>query len=338
MVKQEVLGVWKGKEVRVFTLTSETLSVRVTELGAAIQSLKMKTAQGEKELTLAFDTVEEYMAGKPSYYGASIGRVANRIGNAQFSLGGKAYTLTVNNGSNCLHGGEDGYDRRIFEGKVAGEDVVSFVLKSPDGDQGFPGNLTLTVTYTLKGGELRVRYAAASDADTVFAPTNHAFFNFDDGAPVYDTELTIHADAYTPVNGNLLPTGELRAVKGTPFDFTSPKPIGKNIHDKDEQLEIVGGGYDHNYVLNGAHAATAVGKRAGVKMDIYCDTPGIQFYSGNFLENAKCRYGKLKKHAAFCLEPQFFPNAVNTPAFQTPFLKANEEKAYTFRYVFTAVK
>ena len=336
MVKQEVFGKLNGKEVRVFTLASDTLCVRVMELGASIQSLKMKTAKGEKELTLAFDTVEEYMTGKPSYYGASIGRVANRIGNAQFSLGGKAYTLTVNNGTNCLHGGEDGYDRRVFEGNPTGENAVSFVLKSPDGDQGFPGNLTLTVTYTLKGGELSVTYAAVSDADTLFAPTNHAFFNFDDGAPVYDTELTIHADAYTPVNGNLLPTGEIRAVKGTPFDFTSPKTIGKAILEKDEQLDIVGGGYDHNYVLNGAHAATAV--RKGVKMDIYCDTPGIQFYSGNFLENAKCRYGKLKKHAAFCLEPQFFPNAANTPSFQLPLLKANEEKAYTFRYIFTAVK
>ncbi|MDE7394516.1 MAG: galactose mutarotase [Clostridiales bacterium] len=337
MVKQETFGHVNGKEVRVFTLTSDTLCVRVMELGASIQSLKMKTAHGEKELTLGYDTVDEYMVGKPSYYGASIGRVANRIGDAKFSLGGKTYTLTANNASNCLHGGFDGYDRRIFAGKSVGDNAVAFTLNSPDGDQGFPAALTLTVTYTLNGNELSVKYAAVSDADTLFAPTNHAFFNFDDGAPVYDTELTIYASAYTPVNEKLLPTGEARAVKGTPFDFTVSKKIGKDIHAQDEQLDTVGGGFDHNYVLDGTHAATAVGKKAGVKMDLYCDLPSMQFYSGNFLENERCRYGVLKKHTAFCLEPQFFPNAVNTPAFETPLLKAGEEKAYTFRYVFNTL-
>lgn len=334
MVEKEIFGVYGSKEVQVFTLKSDLLCVRVMELGASIQSLKMNTAHGEKELTLAYDNLDEYMEGKPPYYGASIGRVANRIGQARFTLNGKTYTLTANNASNCLHGGKDGYDRRFFTGKISGDNAVTFTLDSVDGDQGFPGHLVLSVTYTLNGNELRAEYAAVSDADTLFAPTNHAFFNFNDGAPVYDTELAIYAAAYTPVNELLLPTGERRAVKNTAFDFIKRKPIGKDIHANDEQLAVVGGGYDHNYVLDGEHAATAIDKKAGVKMDLYCDLPGLQFYSGNFLENAHCRYGVLKKHAAFCLEPQFFPNAVNTPEFETPLLKAGEHKKYTFRYVF----
>jgi len=330
MITKSFFGNIKEGDVHAFTLDSGNLQVTVIEYGATIQSIKYCG----KELVLGFDSAEEY-AKKVTFFGATIGRVANRIAGARFTLNERECLLDNNDNGNCLHGGFDGYNKRIFKGETDG-DVVKFTYLSPDGDQGFCGNLLFSVEYSLCGDMLCVKYIGTSDKDTYFAPTNHAFFNFS-GAdkPVYDTRLTINAGGFTPVDGKLIPTGEIKSVVKTAFDFTSPKTIGADICRDEVQLKVVGGGYDHNFALCGEHAATA--ESSGVKMDIYTNMPGLQFYSGNFLENEKARGGIYNKHYAFCLEPQFFPDAVNQLSFRKPYLKAGEKAEYYINYKFDKV-
>ncbi len=329
-MSKKVFGKWEGQTIHNFTLKSEHVTATFSELGASIQSLVVYG----KEITLGYNEVAPYMTGEPPYFGATIGRVANRIANAKFTLNGVEYKLDQNADTNCLHGGFHGFDRRIFTGKEEDGKVV-FTLHSPHMDQGFPGALDLTVTYALEHDELKLTLSAVSDADTLFSPTNHAFFNLmGEAQPVYDTLLTIYADEYTPANEKLLPLGVKAPVKGTPFDFTTAKPIGQDIHADNEQLKLVGGGFDHNYVLLGEHVATAYCPATGIQMDIYTSLPGVQLYSGNFLTGEKCRNGSYGKHTAFCLEPQFFPNAVNTEGFETPLLRKGERATHTIRYAF----
>lgn len=323
-------GTVDGKAVQAYTLTGDNIEVTVINYGASVQSIKVKG----REITLGYDTLKPYTE-KPTYFGATVGRVANRIAGARFALDGKVYTLDRNDGENCLHGGSHGYDSRVWDGTVK-DDGVIFTLKSADGDQGFPGELCVTVGYTVTADTLKVYFTATSDKDTYFAPTNHTFFNFG-GKPdtVDDTVLFINADCYMPVDGKLIPTGELMSVKGTPFDFSAPKRIGDGIHAADKQLTYVGGGIDHNYALNGKHAATV--SHGDIVMDMYTDLPGLQLYTGNFLIDKKCRGGVYNKHTAFCLEPQFFPNAVNTDGFKKPVLRARETATYYIEYKFKSM-
>lgn len=324
----KLFGTYGGKEVYSYTLKNEHLEVTLLNLGATIQGIK---AYG-RDVALGYDNLKSYI-DKSNYFGATIGRVGNRISRGQFVLNGKRYLLEKNDGNNCLHGGYHGFDGKIFRAEQNGNSVT-FYLLSEDGDGGFPAELKLKVEYRLEGGALSITYTAVSDGDTVWNPTNHTFFNLG-GKPekVYSTKLKINADKFTPVNGDLIPTGELKPVKGTPFDFTEFKEIGKDIAADDEQLKLTGGGYDHNFVLNGNLAATA--EYDGLRLNVYTDMPGVQLYTANFLDGANCTNGVYGKHYAFCLEPQYFPDAVNINGFEKPYLKAGQPGEHSIRFEFS---
>lgn len=330
----EVFGTIGGKKVYAYTLENDNLKVTLLNYGATIQSIKVKTEQGMRNVALGYDNLQSYI-DKSNYFGATVGRVANRISGGQFKLSGKKYTLEKNDGNNCLHGGFHGFDSRLFNAEEKENEVI-FTLTSADGDGGFPAGLKLKVEYRLEGGALCINYTAVSDGDTVWNPTNHTFFNLG-GKPekVYGTQLKINADKFTPVNGDLIPTGEFKPVAGTVFDFTDFKEIGKDINADDGQLKLVGGGFDHNFVLNGKHAATA--KYDGIMLDVYTDMPGVQLYSANFLDGAKCENGVYGKHCAFCLEPQYFPDSVNINSFEKPYLKAGKPQEHFIRFEFSLI-
>ena len=327
MICRRLFGSINGKNVYAYTLEDGDLQATVIDFGASLQSIKLRG----RELTLGHDGLEGYR-DKRNYFGATVGRIANRISGGKFSLNGKEYTLDKNDGQNSLHGGFDGFDRRLFESKIDGDGVL-FTLVSLDGDGGCPGTLTLKVRYTLSDNTLNISYEASSDKDTLWNPTNHTFFNFSGtNAHVYDTVLEINAEKFTPVNGNLIPTGEMREVKGTPYDFTSPKPIGRDIFADFDQLKIASGGYDQNFVLKGNRAAKA--EYENVVMELFTDLPGLQLYTGNFLDGEISRGRVYGKHTGFCLEPQYFPDAVNTEGFETPLIRAGETKKHYIRYKF----
>lgn len=326
---------YDGQDCYLYVLHGDGIEVGITDFGAAIQYILINTKKGVKDICLGYPTISERVESG-TYCGATIGRVANRIKNSHFVLGEKPYNLSANDGKNCNHGGENGFDKRLFEAEVKG-DILLLKLFSEDGDQGFPGNLSLTVQFNLKGKNLEVRYSAESDEDTVWAPTNHLCFNLngEDSGCILDTILKINADEITPLDFNQIPDGDKMFVGGTPFDYTKPCPIGLYINKSDEQL-ILAKGYDHNYILKNSHAATALNAESGIKMDLYTDLPGLQFYSGNFLKgNGKS--GEYHPRDGICLEPQYFPNAVNEKNFISPVLKANCKKNYYIRYEFTTI-
>lgn len=321
-----------GKKAAVYTLQNDFIKVELCEFGAAVRALYLKTAKGYLPVTVTVDSTAMYLKYASCYMGATVGRVANRIAGASFTLGGKKYSLGVNDAKNSLHGGLIGFDRKIFSSEICG-DEIKFHLVSGDGDGGYPGELKLTVSYKIDSDTLCIDYSATSDKDTYFAPTNHTYFTL--GADdVKDVMLSINADSYTPVNADLIPTGEIAAVKGTPFDFTTEKRIGDDILSRDEQLQTVGGGFDHNFVKRGELAATATCKKSGVKLEVYSDLPGVQFYSGNFIKDVKSNGRVYNKHDAFCLEPQYFPDSVNQAGFTKPLLKAGEVKNHYIKFRF----
>lgn len=302
---------------------NEFLTVAVSNLGAAIRSLRL----GGRELCLGFLS-QKARIESGTYCGAVIGRVANRIADGQFILNGTTYSLTKNDGENTLHGGVNGFDRRFFDVAYP-NGILTMTLCSPDGDQGFPGTLHLRVEFVLERMSLTVRFTADGDADTVWAPTIHPYFCLGSESTVDDTYLQIFADAYTPMDGRQIPTGEIRSVAGTPFDFRKPKRIGEDVGA--EALRATNG-YDHNFVLRSGHAARAY-RDGGISLDIYTDMPGLHFYSGNYLNGFDGTHD-LHPREGFALEPQFFPNAVNTPAFKQPILEQGREKTYFIRYEF----
>lgn len=321
MITKTLFDNYNGREVYLYTIENADIKVGVLDFGATLNFIKLNTPQGEKNVILGYDCVEGYVNSK-AYVGATVGRVANRIAGAAFTLNGIEYQLSANEGENCLHGGVEGFDKRFFETEVNG-DTLTLSLTSPDGDMGFPGELKLKVEFTIDGRELSIRYTAISDKDTLFSPTCHAYFNMNGEGDVMGNTLLINADYYTPVDKNLLPFGVEDEVKGSPFDFTHEKAIG-------EDYALLGGDtYDCNLCLCGSYAATATGDKSGISMDLCTNLPGLQLYVGN----PKPYKGKGGGHA-FCLEPQFFPNAVNIEDFETPLLKANEEVVYTIKYEF----
>ncbi|MGN1103944.1 MAG: aldose epimerase family protein [Candidatus Coproplasma sp.] len=321
MITKALFDKYKGREVFLYTIENADVKVGVLNFGATLNFIRLNTPQGEKDVILGYDCVEGYIDGK-SYAGATVGRVANRIAGAKFTLGGKEYRLSANEGVNCLHGGAEGFDKRFFEAEVDG-DTLTLSLTSPDGDMGFPGELKLKVAFTLTGRELSIKYTAISDKDTLFSPTCHAYFNLNGEGDVMGNTLLINAFSYVPVDKDLLPFGVEDEVKGSPFDFTCEKAIGENY-------ALLGGEtYDCNLCLYGIYAATATGDKSGISMDLCTNLPGMQLYVGN-LKPYKGRGGGQ----GFCLAPQFFPNAVNIEDFETPLLKANEEAVYTIKYEF----
>ncbi len=333
-----------GKPVEQFTLTNANgIELRAIGYGGIITSLRVPDRSGKlDDVVLGFEKLEDYLKEHP-FFGAIIGRYGNRIAKGQFTLGGQTYKLAVNNGPNHLHGGNKGFDKVLWDvAPVAGNNALTFTRTSPDGEEGYPGNLRVQVTYTLTDkNELIVDYSATTDKATPVNLTQHSYFNLAGQASgdVLGHELMLNADRYTPVDDTLIPTGELAPVAGTPFDFRKPTAIGARINGSHPQLKA-GGGYDHNWVLNrkgsGLQLAARVTEpRTGRTLEIATTEPGIQFYSGNFLDGKLTgKEGAVYKHrTGFCLETQHFPDSPNQPKFPSTILKPGE--GYKTRTVFT---
>lgn len=335
MVKKEPWGrTPDGQAVDLYTLTnSKGMEVKITNYGGIVVTLRVPDRQGRMEdVVLGFDRLEDYLKGHP-YFGAIIGRYANRIAGGRFTLNGISYQLTLNEGSNHLHGGRKGFDKVVWKARAvrSGRGVgVRLTYRSPDGEEGYPGNLSVTVTYILTDeNELRIEYVATTDRDTIVNLTHHSYFNLagQGSRDILEHELLINADYFTPIDANLIPTGEIRRVRGTPFDFTQLTPIGARIGQDDEQLRF-GRGYDHNWVLNGPPgelrlAARVVEPSSGRVLEVWTTEPGLQFYSGNFLDGTITgKQGRVYRHRyGFCLEPQHFPDSPNKPHFPSVILR-----------------
>ena len=333
MITKKLFDKYNGRDVYAYTIT-DGIEVTVCTLGATVLSLKVPDKNGVTVdvvlgMTNACDVIE-----KGDYMGAVVGRCANRIANGQFSLNGKTYRLAKNNGNAHLHGGVIGFNQKVYDASVEGNSLT-LTATSPDGEEGYPASLTLAVKYTVEGKALKIEYFAQSDADTLFNPTNHAYFNLNgesDGS-ILDNVVQIFADDYLQIDGDLIPT--VRAsVQGNPFDFRTAKPIGKDIDNAADQQLKIAGGYDHNFCLNGQHAARAYSCKTGIVLDVYTDAQGMQFYTGNFLSGnvGKSAY---KERSGFCFETQFFPDAINRDDCKKPILHAGE-KFYSFtKYEFS---
>ena len=336
-----------GTPVKAFTLTNAArMEVRAISYGAILASVKApgRNAQGA-DVVVGHDSLEGYLT-RSRFFGALVGRYGNRIGGAQFTLDGQTYQLAKNNGPNHLHGGTRGFDKVVWQGTVnegGRGPSVTFSRTSPDGEEGYPGTLTVRVTYTLTHtNELILDYYAATDKPTVVNLTNHSYFNLsgEGVGDILDHRVTIDADSYTPVDADQIPTGEIAPVAGTPFDFRTETAIGARIDADHEQLRI-GGGYDHNFVLrkNGpglSHAVRVVDPRFGRTLDVSTTEPGVQFYTGNKLDgsyNGKSGHG-YGKRSAFCLETQHFPDSPNQSSFPSTVLRPGQEYRSTTVYAF----
>jgi aldose 1-epimerase len=323
-------------DLRIYTLQSPKLIVRIIPYGGRIIELQTPDSAGKlANIVLGFPDPKRYTQGNP-FFGALIGRYANRIAKGKFTLGEKTYQLPTNNGPNSLHGGTIGFDKLPWQVAESSPTMLRLTLSSPDGDMGYPGNLDATATYTLSDNALRIDYLATCDADTVINLTNHSYFNLaGPGGDILGHRLTLYADQYTPVDGTLIPTGEIAAVRGTPMDFTSAHTIG-------ERIALVPGGYDHNYVLNSTTGALAAAARledpkSGRIMEVATTQPGIQFYSGNFLDGTIAgNGGAYPKNGACCLETQHFPDSPNRPNFPSAVLKKGEQYRQSATYTFSA--
>ncbi|MEX0844821.1 MAG: aldose epimerase family protein [Balneolaceae bacterium] len=317
-----------GRKVQLFTLTnSNGMEVKITNYGGTVTSINVPDADGNFDnVVLGFDDLDKYLAGTP-FFGAIIGRYGNRIAEGAFSMDGETYQLATNDGENHLHGGEKGYDKVLWTAKSSTGNSLVLTYLSEDGEEGYPGNLEIMVTYSLTDdNELKIDYFAETDKPTPVNLTNHSYFNLsgDPSTKILDHELLIKADHYTPVNNQLIPTGEIAKVEGTPFDFTEPHLIGERIADVD-------GGYDHNYVLNDhdgelKQVATLFDPETKRELEVLTTEPGLQFYSGNFLD------GSLNgpdgtafvKYSALCLETQHFPDSPNQPEFPSTILQPGD--------------
>jgi aldose 1-epimerase len=339
----------EGQAVEIYTLTNRNgLTAKVMTYGATLTELIVPDRSGKPgNIVLGFDRLEPYLAGVP-YFGSTIGRVGNRIAKGTFRLNGKTYKLATNNGPNHLHGGLKGFDKVVWKAEVAAAGAtVRFSYHSPDGEEGYPGNLDVAVAYTLTdANELHLDYTATTDKATPVNLTNHSYFNLagEGSGGILDHVLAIYADQLTPVDDTLIPTGKLAAVKGTVFDFTTPTAIGARIAKVPIAPPV---GYDHNYVLrprgNMAGSGLTLAARvteptSGRVMEVRTTEPGIQFYSGNFLDGTiKNRKGvPYEKHAAFCLETQHYPDSVNHPNFPSTILEPGRTYRTTTVYAFSA--
>ena len=334
----------EGQPVELYTLTNAKGSeARIMTYGGVVVSLKVPDRSGALgDVVAGFDNLEGYLT-PPPYFGALIGRYGNRIGGGQFSLDGMVYHLAKNDGANHLHGGVRGFDKRLWSAKQLSPQSLELSYLSKDGEEGYPGNLSANVTYTLTDAqELRIDYLATTDKETVVNLTNHSYFNLAGEGDILAHQVMIHADRYTPVDKGLIPTGELKSVAGTPFDFQMAKAIGERIEQKDEQL-MFGHGYDHNWVLNrtgsGLETAAKVTEpKSGRVMEVLTTEPGLQFYTGNFLDGTLKGKGRVyTRRAAFCMETQHFPDSPNKPAFPSTVLKPGKTYRTTTVYRFSTI-
>jgi aldose 1-epimerase len=338
-----------GQKVNLFTLTNAAgAEARIINYGAIVVSLKVPDKQGKlRDVVLGYDDLAGYVKDK-DFFGCIVGRYGNRIGAGKFTLGKKTYQLDLNNGPNHLHGGAQGFCKRLWKGEaVKGKEGpgVKLTYVSKDGEQGYPGTVTLTVTYSLtRENGLRIDYLGTTDQPTILNPTHHPYFNLsgDPTRTILDEELTIDADKTTPVDAGLIPSGKLADVAGTPMDFRKPTKIGARIDAKDEQLAF-GKGYDHNWVLRGGHTkkprkvAELYDPASGIVLQVLTDQPGFQFYSGNFLNGTIHGKGGIayKHRTAVVLEAQLFPDAPNHPNFPSAVLRPKQKYTQTTIYQFS---
>lgn len=339
ILERRPFGVTKnGETVTCFQLQTESLEADFLDYGATIQSLRIKKGNGQwQDVVLGYDTLGEYETND-GYLGASIGRVANRIGDAEFNLNGRCYMLAHNDGKNHLHGGNRGFDKYVW-GAETGEDFVRFVRCSPDGEEGYPGALHVSVTYRVTNNALELIYDAESDCDTLCNLTNHTYWNLNGGGTVLAHTIMLNADSFLENTKECLPTGKILSVEGTPMDFRKPKQIGRDIDCNDVQLQNCGG-YDHNFCLNNEgllhEAAMLHSDESGITMRVQTTLPGIQVYSGNFLTERMGKHGKTyQKWDAVCLETQFYPNSMHCEGFIKPVLHAGERYHHVTRHSFS---
>ncbi|HXF06849.1 MAG TPA: aldose epimerase family protein [Blastocatellia bacterium] len=337
----------EGIPVDLFTLTNRNgMEVKITNYGGIVVSVKVPDRNGTLgDVVLGYDTLEGYLKDNRPYFGAIIGRYANRIAKGRFTLDGREYRLAQNDGENHLHGGIKGFDKVVWKASPVRTRQgvgVRLTYRSRDGEEGYPGTVLVTVTYTLTdANELRIDYLARTTKKTILNLTHHSYFNLAGTGDILEHRLRINADLFTPVDRTLIPTGEIRSVKGTPLDFTRPTPIGARIEQKDEQL-LFGHGYDHNWVLNKSDAPLTLAARVeeprtGRVLEVYTTEPGLQFYSGNFLDGsitgkANRVYGR---RAGFCLEAQHFPDSPNKPHFPSVVLSPGQQYRQTTVYKFS---
>ncbi len=337
-----------GREVHEYTLVNRSgVTARILTYGAVIRSLTVPDRGGKMEdVVLGYDSLQGYLDDR-SYFGAVVGRYGNRIAKGRFQLDGKEYRLTVNDGENHLHGGKTGFNKVLWDAEAwspGPEPSLRLRYVSPDGEEGYPGTVTLTVTYTLTGGnELRVDYEGVTDKPTILNPTQHSYFNLSGSftRTILDHVLAIEADSFTPVDKGLIPTGQLMNVTDTPMDFRTPTAIGARIDEPFEQL-VLGKGYDHNYVLRGSpgrvrEAARLYEPSSGRLLTVLTDQPGLQFYSGNFLDGSARGKGGVAygRRTGLCLETQVFPDTPNKPQFPSATLRPGEVYRQTTIYRFS---
>ncbi len=340
----------EGEAVGLYTLTNGGgMRVGIITYGGIVVSLEVPDRDGKSaDVVLGFETLDGYLGAHP-YFGAVIGRYGNRIANGRFTLNGNEYKLAQNDGPNSLHGGLKGFDKRVWAAEPIGEDASAGLrlrYTSADGEEGYPGTVKCTVTYRLtEDNGLRIAYHAETDKATPINLTNHSYFNLTghDAGSILDHELMIAGDTFLPVTDTLIPTGELRPVAGTPFDFTEPRPIGAGVNADYDQLKFHPCGYDHCYALRNqdgglALCARVADPKTGRVMEVYTTEPGVQFYAGNFLDGTNVGKGGAVYHQqfGFCLETQHYPDSSNQPGFPSTILEPGEQYASTTVYRFSA--
>lgn len=343
-ITEKPFGNFEGKPVTEYTLTNASgMQVGIINYGGTVTKIITPDKNGEMgDVVLGYDSLSGFQQKGNPFFGALIGRYGNRIGKAKFTLDGKEYTLAANNGGNSLHGGIKGFDKVYWDiEKLPGDSSLKLTYLSKDGEEGYPGNLNVEVVYSLgSDNSMKIDYTATTDKATVINLTNHCYFNLSAGkdSTILNHELMLNADKYTPVDDGLIPTGEIASVKGTPMDFTTAKKIGKDIDSVKG-----GGGYDHNWVLNKTgnsleKIAEVYEPNSGRNMEVLTTEPGIQFYTGNFLDGTltNTKQGKkYVKHGALCLETQHFPDSPNKPSFPSTTLKPGETYKHTTVYKFS---
>ena len=339
---QAFVGEKDGKATALYTLTNANgMEVCITNFGGRLVSVMVPDKDGNMvDVILGFDNINDYMT-KPSDFGASIGRYANRIDGGKFELDGQTVVLNQNDGQNCLHGGAEGWQYQVYEAEQVDAQTLKLTIVDPDGHMGFPGTVTAVVTYKLTDDNaIDITYEGTTDKPTVLSMTNHAYFSLSGNHAVEGTDMVLYvnADTFTPANENLIPTGEMRPVEGTPFDFRTPKAIGQDINQDYDQL-VLGNGYDHNWVLNTAGditklALSVYSPATGILLEEYTDQPGVQVYTGNFLTGMVAgKHGiKYPKRASVCIETQLFPDSPNRPEWPTATLRPGE--TYTHRCIY----
>lgn len=337
----------QGKAIDLFFLKNGACTAAITNYGGRLVSLFVPDKNGNPtDVIVGPNRMQDFLASSEPFFGASIGRYGNRISKGLLNIDGKAFPLDINNGVNTLHGGKNGFHQQVWSGKQVNDSTLELSYWSPDGEQGFPGNLAVKITYTLKhANTLQIDYEASTDKKTVCNLTNHAFFNLNGAGSgsIYDHELQINADQYTPVDEGLIPLGKHESVAATPFDFRTSTRIGQRVDDTTNLQIRMGKGYDHNFVLNKKAsgtmkwAARVSGNQTGIVMDVFTQEPGLQFYSGNFMKSKNRIKGEGRDdyRTAFCLETQHFPDSPNQPSYPSTWLLPNEKYRTQSRYAFS---